>query len=735
VPITVTITARDATNGIFTGFAGFVSLTATSTLGAVLISPANSGTFSAGQWTGSVTITNPLTNVRLVATDGSGHIGLSNPFTVQVGPLDHFAWSTVPSPQSQSIPFSVAVTAQDAGNNTVTSFTGPVGLTASADGVTSVVEDFESGVWPHAPWVLLGNAGTLSAAFAHDGNFGLRDPDWAYRTDVRLGDVGNELSWWIRPSGTAGRAYLGFAASSTGAWSFVAAPNSGQIMIDQNLGYQFTNVVITNQTWQLNKWYKAVVRFTSPISVQCSLYDTDGVTLLNSLSYTNKSSLAGGVAMRSFGSWSLDMIKSGSGAALAMTPTNSGSFAAGVWTGAVTVLQAATNVVLVASDGIGHSGKSVQFVVQGVGILSAMPGAGLSSTGSVGGPFLPASQVYAVTNTGMGSLSWAVTNAAGWLSLSSAGGVLSPGTSTNITVSVNGTASDLVPGSYTETVTFTNLANGIGTTNRSVSLVVSSLAWEQWRMQYFGCTNCPQAAAMADADGDGQNNWVEFLAGTDPTDSRSALRIVAINSSGSDTRVFFTSVGGKYYSLERCDFIGGPWTDIVTDIPGNAAVQWVKDSGGAAVPSVFYRIKLGQSTNAPAADSDGDGIPDLWSQQYFGHPTSQTNDHSCAICDADGTGQNNLNKYLAGLNPTNPASVFRIVSLVPQGNDLSIVWRAGGGRTNAVQASDTFGSGGNFSDIGLALILPGSGDMITNYLDVGGATNSPSRFYRVRLVP
>ena len=27
-----------------------------------------------------------------------------------------------------------------------------------------------------------------------------------------------------------------------------------------------------------------------------------------------------------------------------------------------------------------------------------------------------------------------------------------------------------------------------------------------WQLQYFGCTNCPQADAAADPDGDGQNN-------------------------------------------------------------------------------------------------------------------------------------------------------------------------------------------------------------------------------------
>src|SRR5262249_35731638 len=39
---------------------------------------------------------------------------------------------------------------------------------------------------------------------------------------------------------------------------------------------------------------------------------------------------------------------------------------------------------------------------------------------------------------------------------------------------------------------------------------------------------------------------------------------------------------------------------------------------------------------------------------------STTNSQSCASCDASGTGQNNLFKYVAGLNPTNPASIFNL---------------------------------------------------------------------------
>ena len=39
----------------------------------------------------------------------------------------------------------------------------------------------------------------------------------------------------------------------------------------------------------------------------------------------------------------------------------------------------------------------------------------------------------------------------------------------------------------------------------------------------------------------------------------------------------------------------------------------------------------------------------------------------------------------------------------------------------------------NFTDLSSPIILTGSGNVTTNYLDGGGATNQPARFYRVRL--
>lgn len=83
-------------------------------------------------------------------------------------------------------------------------------------------------------------------------------------------------------------------------------------------------------------------------------------------------------------------------------------------------------------------------------------------------------------------------------------------------------------------------------------------------------------------------------------------------------------------------------------------------------------------------------------------------------------------------------NAFRITSIASEGNDLSITWLMGPGATNALQmtSDEVDGSYGtnNFVDIFVVTNNSTLGT-VTNYLDVGGAINMPSRYYRVRLVP
>ena len=83
-------------------------------------------------------------------------------------------------------------------------------------------------------------------------------------------------------------------------------------------------------------------------------------------------------------------------------------------------------------------------------------------------------------------------------------------------------------------------------------------------------------------------------------------------------------------------------------------------------------------------------------------------------------------------------NTFRIVSIARQSNDMLVTWMMGPGATNALQAAAGDGNGGyntnSFTDIFIVTNNTTVGT-VTNYLDIGAATNRPSRYYRARLLP
>ena len=133
-------------------------------------------------------------------------------------------------------------------------------------------------------------------------------------------------------------------------------------------------------------------------------------------------------------------------------------------TNTVTVSNSATD------SNLPNNTATVVSTVQGHDSLSVAPAISLTFSGAAGGSFNPGSQMYTLTNNGTAPFNWRATNTTTWVSVSLASGTLNAGTGTNITVSINANANGLSIGVYTNTITFTNLTSGVGSTNRTVVL-------------------------------------------------------------------------------------------------------------------------------------------------------------------------------------------------------------------------------------------------------------------------
>jgi len=164
-----------------------------------------------------------------------------------------------------------------------------------------VVENFESSsTWTWSPWVQAsaGNIGTQAAIAAYSGSFGYSGSTtsypWFRRNDYIFGNTGDVLSAWVKGNQ---RNYLGFGSSTTGAWSFVLAPNTSQLIIQSNSGWGYSNTVATSYTYNTSAWYFLELTFNSPTSVTGRLYNASMV-LQASVTTSPVGLTAGGIAMR-----------------------------------------------------------------------------------------------------------------------------------------------------------------------------------------------------------------------------------------------------------------------------------------------------------------------------------------------------------------------------------------------------------------------------------------------------
>ncbi len=119
---------------------------------------------------------------------------------------------------------------------------------------------------------------------------------------------------------------------------------------------------------------------------------------------------------------------------------------------------------------------------------------------------------------------------------------------------------------------------------------------DNWEMHYFGHATGmagDKSRAGDDADGEGMTNLQKFLAGLDPKNPNSVLRITSMTRSSGNVVVGFPSVSGKVYQLQyRDDLVNGNWNPLVTGIVGTGATIQVTDASNVGLTKRFYRIAL-----------------------------------------------------------------------------------------------------------------------------------------------
>ena len=82
------------------------------------------------------------------------------------------------------------------------------------------------------------------------------------------------------------------------------------------------------------------------------------------------------------------------------------------------------------------------------------------------------------------------------------------------------------------------------------------------------------ADAASDPDGDGFNNLQEYLAGTDPHDSSSLLRLESVAVREGSVVLRFTRAAGKSYSVQyRDSFGGGAWLKLKDVAPSSTTIM------------------------------------------------------------------------------------------------------------------------------------------------------------------
>ncbi len=569
-PFTITVTAQDNYGNTATQFVSKVNISdKTNTL-----SPTASGSFSNGQWTGNVIISQAYANdVITVVRQGGSETGSSNSFDVISSTVDHFVISTIGN-QVAGQPFNITIRAEDSNNNLVTNFIG----TASLNDLTNTINpkttsSFSGGQWSGSVTITNSRVGNMitvtSGGKAGTSNSFNVDPTsldhfrvstigspqvagQSFSITVTAEDIyNNKVTSYVSTVTFSESTSTISPAAST---NFTGGEWTGSVTITKTYTDNIINVSGSGKSGQSNKFNinpAALHHFViGTISTQAAGVPF-AITVTAQDNYSNTATQFTGKVNIS------DKTST-------ISPTESGNFSNGRWTGNVVIAQANTNdVITVVRQGGGETGSSNGFDVISSNVDHFV-------IGTIGNQV--AGQSFGITIRAEDKNNNLVTSFTGTATLSDLTNAINPTTTTNFT-----------GGQWSGNVTITKSRTGntitvtsSGKAGTSNTFNVSPAALDHFRFQ---SVPSPQVAGTAFVI----NIFAEDVYGNQVTSFNSTATLSDATTSISPTTT--------------TNFSGGSWSGSVTITRSQTDVTITASQSGKSGQSNIFNVNPGVLTS------------------------------------------------------------------------------------------------------------------------------------------